>query len=49
MTEHITITHEDRRRLGTMLQSAQAHGLERREYLHAIETELERAQATSAS
>lgn len=44
MTENITITHEDRRRLGTMLQSAQAHGLERREYLHALEAELERAQ-----
>jgi len=47
MTENITITNEDRRRLGTMLQSAQAHGFERREYLHALETELERAQATA--
>jgi len=45
MTENITITHEDRQRLGTMLQSAQTHRWERRDYLHALEAELERAQA----
>lgn len=43
MTSTITLTHEDRRRLGTMLQSAQALGLERHEYLHALEADLERA------
>jgi regulator of nucleoside diphosphate kinase len=45
MTHAITITNEDRRRLGTMLQAAHSHGVERREYLHALETELERAHA----
>lgn len=44
MTSTITITHEDRRRLGTMLQLAQALGMERQEYLHALEADLERAQ-----
>lgn len=43
MTTTITVTHEDRRRLGTMLQSAQSFGWERREYLHAMEADLERA------
>jgi regulator of nucleoside diphosphate kinase len=43
MTSTITITHEDRRRLGTMLQSAQALGIERQEYLYALEVDLERA------
>jgi regulator of nucleoside diphosphate kinase len=41
MTSTITVTHEDRRRLGTMLQSAQALGMERQEYLHALEADLE--------
>jgi regulator of nucleoside diphosphate kinase len=41
----ITITHEDRRRLGTMLQYAQARGTRRRSHLHALEAELERAHA----
>ncbi len=49
MTQSITITHEDRRRLGTMLELARAHGIERREYLHALETELERAQAAETA
>jgi regulator of nucleoside diphosphate kinase len=43
MTHTITITHEDRRRLGTMLLSAQTHRIERQEHLHALEAELERA------
>lgn len=38
-----TITHEDRRRLGSMLQEAQSLGLERPEYLDALEIDLERA------
>jgi len=45
MTSTITITHEDRRRLGTMLQSAHALRAERREYLDALESNLERARA----
>jgi regulator of nucleoside diphosphate kinase len=43
MSSSITITHEDRRRLGTMLELAQSLGIERREYLHALEADLERA------
>jgi regulator of nucleoside diphosphate kinase len=45
MNSTMTITREDRRRLGTMLQSAQALGIERREYLYALEADLERARA----
>lgn len=45
MTASITITHEDRRRLGTMLQSVHAIRAERREYLDALESNLERARA----
>jgi len=45
MTSAITITHEDRRRLGTMLESEQLLGIERREHLHAMEADLERARA----
>lgn len=44
-----TITHEDRRRLGTMLQSVQSLGSERREYLHALEADLERARGAHAT
>lgn len=49
MTSTITITHEDRRRLGTMLQSAQTLGFERQEYLHALETDLERARGADST
>jgi len=49
MTSTITVTHEDRRRLGTMLQSAQARGMERQEYLHALEADLERARGADAT
>ena len=49
MTSTITITHEDRRRLGTMLQSAQARGMERQEYLHVLEADLERARGADAT
>ncbi len=49
MTSTITVTHEDRRRLGTMLQSAQARGMERLEYLHALEADLERARGADAT
>lgn len=45
MTSTITVTHEDRRRLGAMLQSAQSLGMERRDYLHAMESDLELAVA----
>jgi regulator of nucleoside diphosphate kinase len=44
-----TITHEDRRRLGTMLQSVQSLGIERREYLHALEADVERARGAHAT
>jgi regulator of nucleoside diphosphate kinase len=37
------ITHDDRRQLNSMLQSARALGVERRENLHAMEAHLERA------
>jgi regulator of nucleoside diphosphate kinase len=43
MRHNITITSEDRRLLSTMLESAQTHGSERREYLRVLEAELERA------
>jgi len=49
MTHTITITHEDRRRLGSMLHSAQTHRIERHEYLHALEAELERAQGVDSA
>ena len=49
MTSTITITHEDRRRLGTMLQSAQARGMERQEHLHALEADLESARGADAT
>lgn len=39
----ILITENDRRRLGTMLQDPHLSRIERREHLHALETELERA------
>ncbi len=48
MTERITITNEDRRRLGTMLRFAMALGSERREHMHALEAELERADAADS-
>lgn len=37
------ITHEDRRRLGSAMDSAESLGIEPREYLDAIEGDLERA------
>jgi regulator of nucleoside diphosphate kinase len=49
MTHTITITHEDRRRLGTMLESAQAHDIEGREYLHSLEVSIERAQGIDSA
>ena len=45
MTKCITITQEDRRRLGTMLQTIREYNLERSEDLHALESELELARA----
>ncbi len=45
MPESITITRTHRQRLGTLLQAAQAHGMERREHLLTLEEELERARA----
>lgn len=38
-----TITHQDRQRLGSMLETARCLGLERRNYLDALEAELEDA------
>jgi regulator of nucleoside diphosphate kinase len=44
MKNTLTITHEDRRRLGTVLQIAHSRGVHRREYVDALEAELELAQ-----
>jgi len=44
MTRTITITHDDRRRLATMLESAHVQLGEGQEYLRALEAELEHAQ-----
>lgn len=49
MPHSITITHEDRLRLDTMLQHAQANGIEQQEYLHALGMELERARGTTST
>lgn len=49
MPQHITVTHEDRLRLDTMLQYAQANGVEQQEYLRALEVELERARETASA
>lgn len=45
MSKKITVTHEDRQRLGTMLLLEQTQGAERREYLDSLENELEIARA----
>jgi regulator of nucleoside diphosphate kinase len=49
MPHHITVTHEDRLRLDTMLQYAQANGAEEQEYLYALGVELERARETASA
>lgn len=49
MPHPITVTHEDRLRLDTMLQSAQVNAAEQHEYLHALGVELERAQETTSA
>ncbi len=49
MPHSITVTHEDRLRLDTMLQYAEANGAEQREYLHALGVELERARETAST
>ncbi len=49
MPHHITVTHEDRLRLDTMLQYAQANGVEEQEYLYALGVELERARETASA
>jgi regulator of nucleoside diphosphate kinase len=45
MTRHVTITSDDRRRLGTMLESAQTLGRVERELLDAIEADVDGAVA----
>ena len=47
-TAHL-ITDNDRRRLGTLLERAQESGAEFRDYLHALESELEQATSVEAA
>jgi regulator of nucleoside diphosphate kinase len=47
-TAHL-ITDNDRRRLGSMLERAQTSGAELRDYLHALESELEQANSVEAA
>jgi regulator of nucleoside diphosphate kinase len=49
MSQNILVTHEDRRRLGTMLDAAQLHSGERLEYLRALEAAIEQAQSIEAA
>jgi regulator of nucleoside diphosphate kinase len=44
MTHTILVTHNDRQRLGTMLETMHAYGTERREHLNALEAVIEEAQ-----
>jgi regulator of nucleoside diphosphate kinase len=48
MPHHITVTHEDRLRLNTMLQYIRATGSAQQEYLDALGVELEHAQEATS-
>ncbi|MHB0957230.1 MAG: GreA/GreB family elongation factor [Pirellulaceae bacterium] len=49
MNHNILVTHNDRRRLGTVLENIHAYGTERRNYLHSLETVIEEAHAIDSA